>query len=103
MKEKILETSTSPKGLIVFCDRNLRYEGGLKAWLSFGPVILGAWILEAAITSHHGGSHRTLLLWFIFLAYLLIFPPAWKKALRFLRRKLVLDETQSSRDERDGQ
>src|ERR1700683_2866870 len=73
----------SQKGFIAFCETNLRYERGLKAWIILGPYLLGAFVLES-LASTSGDTFATkLALWSGFLAYLIIFPDAWQRLLRY--------------------
>jgi hypothetical protein len=71
------------RGLIVFCEKNLRYENGLKAWIFLGPYLFGAFALEIIFMD---GSARTdsLTPWAGLIAYLILFPIIWRKFLRFI-------------------
>jgi hypothetical protein len=72
----------SRKGFIAFCETNLRYETGLKAWVVLGPYLLGALILEGMINASGGTIAAKFVLWAGFLAYLIIFPEVWRRVLR---------------------
>ena len=81
------ETSTPvhrQKGLIVFCERNLRYEGGLKAWFFLGPYFIDAFVLEILIDANPAHAKAALGSWIGFLAYLILFPSAWRRVLKLL-------------------
>jgi hypothetical protein len=67
-----------PRGFAYFCEGTLRYMGGGRAWLFFGPYLLGAIWLDPGLgtSSIHGLSP-----WIILLAYLVIFPPIWRAVL----------------------
>jgi hypothetical protein len=71
-------TTSHPRGFAYFCEETLRYTGGVRAWLFFGPYLLGAIWLEPAQNSRsiHGFSP-----WLVLVAYLLIFPPVWRAIL----------------------
>lgn len=71
------------KGFIVFCETNLRYERGFKAWIFLGPYFLGALGLEMMITGHVPGA-TALWPWIGFLAYLILFPLAWRRILKLV-------------------
>jgi hypothetical protein len=75
------------KGLIVFCDEKLRYEGGFKAWMFLVPYFLGAigleWVIAAADRAR--GAHiMELGAWLGFLAYLVLFPALWRRVLKVI-------------------
>jgi hypothetical protein len=70
-----------PTGLIVFCEKKLRYEGGFKAWIFLGPYLLGALALEMMITEHTKTANPGL--WIVFLGYLILFPRLWRRILKF--------------------
>lgn len=78
------EVHRSQKGFIAFCETNLRYEKGFKAWIVLGPYLLGALILETIIGTDHSGSFLALGPWVGFLAYLILFPLIWRRILRFV-------------------
>jgi hypothetical protein len=73
----------SQKGFIAFCETNLRYEKGLKAWVILGPYLLGAFVLERIANSSADTFAAKFALWSGFLAYLMIFPEAWRRLLRY--------------------
>jgi hypothetical protein len=74
------------KGFIVFCETSLRYEKGFKAWIFLGPYLLGALGLETLITGH-AKAGSTLGPWLGFLAYLILFPLAWRRILKLVALK----------------
>jgi hypothetical protein len=74
------------KGFIVFCETNLRYEKGFKAWIFLGPYLLGALALEMMI-AEHAKATTVVGPWIGFLAYLILFPLAWRKVLKFIASK----------------
>lgn len=74
------------KGFIVFCETKLRYERGFKAWIFLGPYLLGALGLETMITVHAKAA-TALGPWFGFLAYLILFPLAWRRVLKLVALK----------------
>jgi len=74
------------KGFIVFCETKLRYEKGFKAWIFLGPYLLGALGLEMMI-AEHAKSATALWPWIGFLAYLILFPFAWRRILKFVALK----------------
>jgi len=74
------------QGLIVFCENNLRYEKGLKAWIFLGPYLLGALGLETMIAVH-AKTVTALGPWFGFLAYLIVFPLIWRRVLKLITLK----------------
>ncbi len=78
-----------PKGLIVFCETNLRYERGLKAWIFLGPYFLGAVALELVIGPAQANAPGTLGPWIGFLVYLVLFPPFWRRVLRLVTARKV--------------
>jgi len=67
-----------PRGFAYYCEETRRYIGGVRAWLFFGPYLLGAIWLEPA-----QGSQAVLGFspWFALVAWLLIFPTAWRAVL----------------------
>jgi len=67
-----------PRGFAYFCEGTLRYSGGVRAWLFFGPYLLGALSLEPTLggKSVHGFSP-----WLMLLGYLVVFPPVWRALL----------------------
>ena len=67
-----------PRGFAYFCEETLRYTGGLRAWLFFGPYLLGAIGLEPA---QGGKSVHGFSPWLVLVAWLLIFPPVWRSFL----------------------
>ena len=71
-------TTPHPRGFAYFCEETLQYIGGVRAWLFFGPYLLGAIWLEPAQGSKsvHGFSP-----WLVLVAYLIIFPPVWRAIL----------------------
>jgi hypothetical protein len=75
------------EGFIVFCETKLCYEKGLKAWLFLGPYLLGALALEMMITNGHAQTATGLGPWIGFLAYLVLFPLAWRRILKFVAPK----------------
>ncbi len=56
-----------PQGFIAFCETNLRYEKGPKAWIVLLPYLIGAVILERTTIQTQAG-------WIAFLGYLVLFP-----------------------------
>jgi len=75
----------SHNGFIVFCEKNLRYEKGIKAWIFLGPYLLGALGLEMMIDPGHPKATTSLWPWIGFLAYLVLFPSVWRQVLKFFR------------------
>lgn len=71
------------RGLIVFCEKNFRYETGLKAWIFLGPYLLGAFAFEIIFTESSVKTDR-LALWLALVAYSILFPIVWRKFLRFV-------------------
>jgi hypothetical protein len=71
-------TNPHSRGFAYFCEETLQYIGGVRAWLFFGPYLLGAIWLEPALggQSVHGFSP-----WLVLVAWLLIFPPVWRALL----------------------
>lgn len=67
-----------PRGFAYYCEETGRYIGGARAWLFFGPYLLGAIVLEP---SQVGKSLDGFSSWLIVVAYLLVFPPAWRAIL----------------------
>jgi hypothetical protein len=97
--KKCLSTQERRGGLIAFCETNLRYEKGYKAWIFLGPYLLGALILErsidrgdaASMSAGHAG------LWLGFLGYLIFFPPIWRQTLKLVAsKKAAAPENDSS-------
>ena len=87
------DSSQRPVGLIVFCEKNLRYEGGTKAWLFLGPYLLGAVLFEKFISPALATGTSSLGAYMGFLAYLVFFPAFWRRILRLLspdKTKVVL-------------
>jgi len=74
------------KGFIVFCETNLRYEKGFKAWIFLGPYLLGAVGLEMMIRGH-AQTETSLGPWLGFLAYVILFPLAWRRFLKLVAVK----------------
>ena len=72
----------SHKGFIAFCETNLRYETGFKAWIILGPYLAGAFVFEGIINTSEGTFAAKLALWTGFLAYLVLFPEIWRRILR---------------------
>ena len=79
----------SQKGFIAFCETNLRYEKGLKAWIILGPYLLGAFVLERLANTSGDTFAAKFALWSGFLAYLIIFPDAWRRLLRYRSSRKV--------------
>ena len=73
----------SQKGFIAFCETNLRYEKGFKAWIILGPYLLGAFVLERLANTSGDTFATKFALWSGFLAYLIIFPDVWRRLLRY--------------------
>jgi len=73
----------SQKGFIAFCETNLRYEKGVKAWIILGPYLLGAFVLERLANTSWDSFAAKFALWTAFLTYLIIFPDAWRRLLRW--------------------
>jgi len=71
------------RGFIVFCENNLRYEGGIKAWIFLGPYLLGAIVWETIIQKG-APTKGALASWLGFLVYLVLFPPIWRRILRLV-------------------
>ena len=71
-------------GLIVFCEKKLRYEKGIRAWIFLAPYFLGAVALERVINAEHAKAEPTLGTWIGFLAYLIFFPSVWKYVWNFI-------------------
>jgi SulP family sulfate permease len=67
---------------IYFCEHSMRYDKGLRAWLFFGPYLIGVVLLELLLDQNGKASSESGM-WGLFplLAYLLIFPPVWRKFL----------------------
>ena len=83
--EKNQADSRQPqKGFIVFCERNLRYEKGFKAWIFLGPYLLGAIGLKMLIGSVRMKDTAALWPWVGFLTYLIFFPSVWRRILKLL-------------------
>jgi hypothetical protein len=64
-----------PRGVAYFCEETLQYIGGGRAWLFFGPYLLGAICLEPSPT---GRSIHGISPWLVLLGYLVLFPPLWR-------------------------
>ena len=75
-----------PTTFIVFCETNLRYEGGRKAVVFLGPYLLGCAALELVINSETNFAKWGYWSWTIFLAYLVLFPPFWKRILNSISK-----------------
>ena len=73
-------------GFIVFCETNLRYEKGFRAWIFLGPYLIGAVCLEMIIP-RHADAEPSLAPWIGFLAYLVLFPLVWRRILSFVSFK----------------
>jgi hypothetical protein len=73
-------------GLVVFCEKKLQYEKGLKAWIFLGPYLVGTFALEMEITGN-ASSTITLGPWLGFLIYLVLFPFAWRRILKLVAGK----------------
>ena len=73
-------------GLVVFCEKKLQHEKGLKAWIFLGPYLVGAFALEMEIT---GNASSTIALgpWLGFLIYLIFFPITWRRILKIIASK----------------
>ncbi len=71
----------SQKGFIAFCETNLRYEKGFKAWMFLGPYLLGAFVLERIVNSAGHAFPAMLGWWGAFLVYLILFPELWRRLL----------------------
>jgi len=87
VREQDSHAHRSHKGLIVFCDQKLRYEGGLKAWIFLGPYFLGAVGLEwtiAAAERAKGAHGPGLGAWLGFILYLVLFPALWRWVLKLV-------------------
>jgi hypothetical protein len=68
-------------GFVVFCEKNLRYEKGIKAWIFLGPYLLGAVGLEMIVNPGQARATPSLWPWIGFLTYLIFFPPVWRRIL----------------------
>jgi len=75
------------RGFIVFCEKRLRYEKGVKAWIFLGPYLLGALGLDRIIDTGHAQASTPIWPWIGFLAYLVLFPPIWQRFLKFVASK----------------
>jgi len=73
-------------GFIVFCETNLRYEKGYRAWIFLGPYLLGALGLEM-VMPRLANAAPSLAPWIGFLAYLVFFPLVWHRILSFISIK----------------
>jgi hypothetical protein len=82
----------SPKGFIAFCETNLRYEKGFKAWIFLGPYLLGAFVLESWVTTYRD-SLAEFALGGVFLAYLIFFPETWRRLLKWRDSRKALLKT----------
>ena len=76
----------SHKGFIAFCETNLRYEKGFKAWVILGPYFLGALVFEGVVNTAGNSFTTKIALWIGFLVYLVTFPAIWRRILK--RRKI---------------
>jgi hypothetical protein len=74
----------TPKGLIFFCETNLRYESGWKAWMFLGPYLGLAIFLETLITASRTSLGLAIVQWLGFLVYLVFFPPVWGRILKLI-------------------
>jgi len=74
------------KGFIVFCETKLRYEKGFKAWIFLGPYLIGVLGLETMITENAKFA-TAFWPWLGFLAYLILFPLAWRRVLTLVALK----------------
>ena len=85
-------------GFIVFCEKNLRYEKGIKAWIFLGPYLLGAMGLEMMVDPGQARATPSLWPWIWFLTYLVLFPPVWRRILKLvmLRKAAPVAEVGSS-------
>jgi hypothetical protein len=72
----------SHKGFIAFCETNLRYEKGFKAWVVLGPYLFGAFVLEVFVNSFGNTPSTKIALWAGFLLYLIVFPEIWRRVLK---------------------
>ncbi len=70
------KSNRAHRGFIAFCETNLRYEKGVKAWIVLGPYFLGALALEIIGNNRMGW-------WLGLIAYLVLFPIFWRRLLRF--------------------
>ena len=86
----------SQRGFIAFCETNLRYEKGFKAWVILGPYLLGAFALEKIVNSAGQGFTTKLEFWMAFLAYLIFLPDFWRRLLRFRCARKAEDGRTSS-------
>lgn len=77
------------RGFIVFCEKKLRYEKGVKAWIFLGPYLLGALGLEMLIDPGRANAPAVIWPWIGFMAYLVLFPPTWRQILKFITPKKV--------------
>jgi hypothetical protein len=89
----------SQRGFIAFCETNLRYEKGFKAWIVLGPYLLGAFVLERIANTSGDTFALKLALWSGFLAYLIIFPDAWRRLLRWRNSHKTLPKSSSAPEE----
>lgn len=74
------DTGRSHRGFIYFCEHTLQYNKGVRAWVFFGPYLLGALWLEPGL-SLKNVDHQTLGTWLPLLAYLVVFPSIWRALL----------------------
>jgi len=79
VKDQTRNGDQSPRGLIYFCEETLCYHKGLKAWIFFGPYLLGAIWLESEWWK--GTAFSGTWLSIFLMIYLLIFPAAWRRIL----------------------
>lgn len=80
-------TGPTPRGFIVFCESTLRYVGGPRAWVFPGLYVAGACLFERLIATNPHGATTGVWPWIGFLAYLLLFPLAYKRLSRIFARK----------------
>jgi len=86
----------SHKGFIAFCETNLRYETGPKAWIILGPYLVGAFVFEGIINTSESTFTAKLTLWTSFLAYLILFPEIWRRILKSCSPRKTGDKPASS-------
>ena len=85
----------SQKGFIAFCETNLRYEKGVKAWIILGPYLLGALLLERLAATSVDPLIKTAA-WAAFLTFLILFPDAWQRLLRWRNSRKALPKASSA-------
>jgi len=88
MNENHPKPNPTPKGFIAFCETKLRYEKGFKAWITLGPYLVGALVLEKTV-AEHGEATSSLASWMGFLAYLILFPLMWQRILKLIALKIT--------------